>query len=116
MLGFSSAAQAATKLNPDSHQICPPHLELPLAQAQIFPLDNTSQIREPRVGLPELNFNEAKLETQAWGAVQAFLVQVRSTLKAFGKPLNISRSLISLRMGGRPLPLRGLSCRRQFAA
>ena len=54
----------------------------PLAQAQIFSLDYTSQIREPRVGLPELNSNEAELETQAWAwAAQAFLVvQVRSRL------------------------------------
>ena len=54
----------------------------PLAQAQIFSLDNTSQIREPRVGLPELNFNEAELETQAWrgGASIPSRVQVRSRL------------------------------------
>ena len=54
----------------------------PLAQAQIFSLDYTSQIREPRVGLPELNSNEAELETQAWegGASIPSRVQVRSRL------------------------------------
>ena len=53
----------------------------PLAQAQIFSLDYTSQIREPRVGLPELNSNEAELETQAWGSASIpSRVQVRSRL------------------------------------
>ena len=111
--GLAQLPALATKLNPDSHQISnqAPHLEPPPAQAQIFSLDNTSQIREPRVGLPELNFNEAELETQAWvrggRRKHCQLVQVRcSTLKAFGKQPrpNISRSLISSEWAGAPSP------------